>query len=576
MRPLECLEREPVASPVARLLREAPTAEVRDELERLDAVALDGALAAARAHAHGAFALREGRLDDAYRHLDEAAAGFAAAAHPEEHALSLAERWLAAIRRGPRKVVTEAIDALGALADAAGHDSQLVRVVASHYRATAMRYAGQAEGTLKELLAAFAGSDGLLPERAQVLNSLGTLYVVMGAYGAAGSVLSHAAELNHQIGDRVSEAISYGQLGSAALGQGALEDARRYLQKQEWYASLVGDNFGQARALVLLGDLAIDLGRPDDAIELGTRARIIAASVTPPLHMWVAYATRTIGRAKVEMGAEDAREELDAAQALFLRIGNQLGEALVRWDLAHLGAKSPSGEGAALWQESAAKLADLGLTSRVAHVMRDLRALVTEPARAQRLDLVIAAASQSFTHLATTQEVELVLSEPDTVALMATRRIGGQRNLGRLAAQTLATPGLQVAAIAAAAIGATQRPLPSPKSAATLLGQLPGVALWAWPVATPQQEIARDLSSLRVTLGDDSRVVLGRFPDAAIVGIPFAGELGVDVTGADLGPMIGAACLAKPASLTLLAGVAWDGEAEALARMSGLASTWSG
>src|SRR5690606_35714442 len=145
-------------------------------------------------------------------------------------------------------------------------------------------------------------------------------------YGAARSVLEHAAELNHQIGDRVSEAISYGQLGSAALAQGQLDEARRYLQKQEWFASRVGDPFGQARALVLLADLAIDLGRPDDAIELAEQARRVAAAVTPPLGMWIAYATRSIARAKVEIEDDSAARDLADARERFGKMGNQLGE----------------------------------------------------------------------------------------------------------------------------------------------------------------------------------------------------------------------------------------------------------
>lgn len=573
MRPLECLEDEPVASPVVRLLREAPPAEVRAEIERLDALELSGAAAAARRYARGAFALREGRLDEAHAELDGAASLFAEADLEEAAALSRCEAWLAAIRRGPRKVVVEAIEALAQIADD-NVERRVVWVVASHYRATAMRYSGQAEGTLQVLLEAFAASDGLLMERAQVLNSLGTLYVVLGAFGAAGSVLSHAAELNHQIGDRVSEAISYGQLGSAAMGRGELEEARRYLQRQEWFASRVGDNFGQARALVLLGDLAIDLGRPDDAVELASRARDIARSVTPPLKMWIGYATRTIGRAKVELGDKDAAAELAAAQAEFQAIGNQLGDALVNWDLAHLAAKSRGLSDRDIWHETAEKLGKLGLTSRVAQVMHDFRDLLQDEGEARRLDLAIAAASQSFAHLASAQEIELVLSKPDTVAAMATRRIGGQRNLGRLAAHSLARPGLHIAMIAAAAVGTGQRPLPAGRSAATLLAQLPGVALWSWLPEVTQQEIARDLSSLRVALGDDTRVVLGSFADAQVVAIPFAGELGVEITGVELGGHVADALRADPGSLSLLEGTAWDGEAEALARMSGFTTNW--
>src|SRR6185436_14303874 len=108
--------------------------------------------------------------------------------------------------------------------------------------------------------------------------------------------------------DAVGEAIAWGQLGSAALARGELERARRYLQKQEWFAAKVSDAFGRARALTFLADLALELGRPDDTVTLTETARSVAASVTPPLTIWIAYATRAIERARVELGQPGARE----------------------------------------------------------------------------------------------------------------------------------------------------------------------------------------------------------------------------------------------------------------------------
>ena len=48
----------------------------------------------------------------------------------------------------------------------------------------------------------------MLEERAQILNSIGTLYVIMGAFGAAQAMLEHAAELHHQNGDAVGEGLA--------------------------------------------------------------------------------------------------------------------------------------------------------------------------------------------------------------------------------------------------------------------------------------------------------------------------------------------------------------------------------
>jgi len=563
------------SSPIERLLREAAPAEVRAELARLDELELSGAEGASRSYAHGALALREGRLDEAFDACDASAGAFAEAGETEAAALARCEAWLAAIRRGPRKVFAEAIEGLEALAAKHG-DSQLVQVVATHYRGTALRYSGRAEATLGVLLEAFAVSDGLLAERAQVLNSLGTLYVVLGAYGAARSVLEHAAELNHQIGDRVSEAISYGQLGSAALALGELPEARRFLQKQEWFASRVGDAFGQSRALVLLGDLAIDLDRPDDAVDLAEQARALAGSVTPPLNMWIAYATRTIGRAKMDLGDAGALADLEAARDRFRKMGNQLGEALVTWDLARQHAARRQGAPSAReqdWYRSAWAFAGLGLTARVAQVLIDLRGLTEDRGEALALDLAIAAAGQSYAHLSARHEVQLVFTEADTLAAIATRRIAGQRNLGRIAAQCVGDKGLYLAAIAAGAIGTGARMEPRRRCDAALVGQLPGLALWAWDAAgCTLSAVVRDLSAVRVSLGDDTRVTLGHYPEARVRSTPFAGELGAELSGADLGPLMSKALADPPATLRRLAGCPWDGEAEALARMSGYRS----
>lgn len=565
MTPLEPLNSRDAS--IAKLLAAASPADVRAALDPIGATDLDDAERAAHDYARGALALREGGLDEALEALLSASTRFEALGDAEAAALCRCEHWLASIRKGPRSVYKKAIDGLEQI-EAASSGLQRVRVVAMHYRGTALRYSGQAEATLGVLLEAFAASDGLLVERAQVLNSLGTLYVVLGAHGAATAVLEHAAELNHQIGDRVSEAISYGQLGSAALAQGKLEAARTYLQKQEWFASKVGDSFGHARALTMLGDLAIDLERADDAVDFAERARTVAGSVTPPLGMWIAYATRTIGRAKLELGEPDeALVELEAARERFRKMGNQLGEALVSWDLAHRLAADDDPDNDD-WFDPAWRFASLGLSARVAQVLADVSDH-TPAGQRKAIDLAFAAAAQSYPHLASSQEVELVYSAPGTLAEIATRRIAGQRNVGRLAALVMQGEGLFVAAIAAKAIAQTSHALPTGRAAAALVAELPSLAVWVWPHSSKATEIARDLSSVRTAMGDDTRAVLTFAPEARVATVPFAGENGVRLTGVDLSPTLAQALALGDGKLERHADVPWDGEAEALARMSG-------
>jgi hypothetical protein len=277
----------------------------------------------------------------------------------------------------------------------------------------------------------------------------------------------------------------------------------------------------------------------------------------------------------IELGDAGARAELLAAREGFRKVGNQLGDALVAWDLARLEATTERADGGierARWHGAVMAFANLGLTARVAQVLADLREHAGDARALHAIEMAVAAAAQEYAHLRTAQEVELVLTEPSTLAEISTRRVAGQRNLGRLAAHTVAEPGLAVAAIAAGAISTGLRALPSRRSAAALVGQLPGVALWVWHRSVHATEVARDLSSARVALGDDTRVVLGYFPEARIVSAPLGGELGAELSGADLSPLIAQALADPPARLRRLSGMAWDGEAEALARMSGLTS----
>lgn len=574
MRPLEPLS--PV-SPIARLLRSAPTAEVSAELDRLAALTLDPLPAAALMFARGALRLREGALTQAHDELDAASAELLAEGEIEAGLLARCEVLLARIRRGPRSVYAGAIDALDSLLDTAENKAiPRVAVVALHYRGTAERLSGDALATQRTLLDAFQRSEPhegdaapLLDERAQILNSLGTLYVVLGAYGAAQALLEHAAELACRLGDAVGEAIAHGQLGAAALATGDLDRARLHLQKQEWLASRSGDVFGRTRALTFLADVALDAGRPDEAAELAELALRSAASVDPPLALWSAYATRALGRARMDIGdVAAARVRLDAARAGFTQFGNPLGQALVDWDLARLAsdeaqASGPEAAAPPDWFTPAWALGSLGLGARVAKLLADRRRT------GGVVDLALAASAQAAPHLADAQEIELIYGDPAALATIALRRSAASRNLGRLAALTIAPPGLLLAAIASAKIGGAHRALPPERSAGAALLEIPGAAVWGFPLAASIEEVGRDLAALRAALGPDARAVLVACPGARVLAPPFPGELGASLEGVDSTSLIAAACALDAGLLSLAPEVAWTPEAEARARMAG-------
>jgi len=551
---------EPLAegSPIERLILRARAPEAAAEIARLEGLALPPLQEAARTYARGALMMREGSLVPAQTDFEAASAAFLAAGEAEASEIAKAEALLARMRRGPKQAFIEAEAALADLASATA--SERVRVVALHYRGAALRLIGDAQGTQRSLLDALALAEANPGERPKILNSLGTLYVVLGAYGAAEALLEHAAELHHRRGDAVGEAIACGQLGAAALGLGNLAKARTWLQRQEWLASQVGDAFGRARALTFLADVALDLGRPDDALELADLARQVARSTTPPLAIWLAYATRAAGRAKMDLRDRTAEEELRDARARFTQIGNSLGLALTEWDLVRLSGgdvRPASGEDPSAvltWAGPAWALASLGLPARVAGLLRDhadlrdarwrerlpLEQEVARPGAAvQRAAIADAeeaffAVAQSAPHLGVPREIALVYEAPGVLGDVSSRRTAAQRNLARLGALTIAPPGLVIATIRWT--GATRfRALPPERAACAAIGALPGTTQWAWPLTTPQPDIDRDLASLQSALqsagASDVTVTLAQEPQARVVSPPFAGEVAATIEG---------------------------------------------
>ncbi|HRI69713.1 MAG TPA: tetratricopeptide repeat protein [Polyangium sp.] len=549
-------------SSIARLLKSAPAEDVRAEISRLDWLPLEPLAVASREYARGALAQREGSLDAAHANLAAAAPSFEMLGEVHAGKLAACEAILSTVRRGPRTVYKDAIASLERIAKGAG-DDLLVAVVATHYRGTAERLLGDAQATQKSLLWALERSTPFLEERAKILNSLGTLYVVMGAHGAAQSLLEHAAELHQRHGDVIGEAISYGQLGSAALALGDLERARKFLQRQEWLSSRVGDVFGQARSLIFLADVALSRGRPDDALPLAQRAKELALNAKPPLRLWVAYATRAMGRARLVMGDKGAHAELEAAAAIFADVGNPLGTALTGWDRARRDAQSeePTTQRADFFRP-AWQLAALGMSGRVSEVLRDERLSFSDEARASERS--IAAAAQGLTHLTVGQEVELLYAAPEELASIADQRTAAMRNLARLSALALAPRGLIIAAAASGSATAAIRNavLPNDRTNAVAIADIPGLVVWAWPMGTAAGQIGRDLAVLRGMLGADSRVALVRFPEARVISGPLAGEVGPRIEAPAFGSAIFAACALPGGALLVAPDIAWDQEAE--------------
>ncbi len=519
MTPLAGLAR---AEEVRAALLGGTSAELAQALARAQADAGGGAAAASSlAFARGAAALRDGRLDDAAACFEQAKVGFDQAGDREASELSSVEAAITLARRGRRESALEAERLVATLVEQGA--SAEVRARAAVARGTAFRVLGEAARAQQSFAQAITLSADVGEVRAQALNSLGTLCVVLGAFGAAETLCEHAAELCRSRRDVIGEAIAMGQLGAAAVGRGDLDAAKRYLSRQEWLASRVGDSFGRTRALVWLAEVALESGRADDAEQLAEKALASAASVTPPLSTFAAYAERVIGRARLGMGDKSGTERLERARATFAAQRLPLGEALSARDLAL--AQDPIDLPAV--RRALSELASLGLPERVAEGMAFL---------GQRPEVELALSAQSPRRLEPL-EARLVYERPESLALVAESRAAARKNLGRLSVLALSPSGLVVAMLVHEA-GASHAALAEDGSlAAALIGGLGAWCGWAWPGDLEPARIASDLARIMGRVAKP-RVALCRCPDGRVESAGFGGGLPATVSGVDVGGLV--------------------------------------
>jgi len=550
----------PRGDELSRALSGRPAREARALLEEIrgEAAAADPRSRAALSFADGAFALREGVLEVAERSFAEADAAFTATGDVESSERARIERAVALARRGKRELATEALEIATSLAD--GGATEAVRVAATIAIGTAQRVLGDAGAAQSTLAKAVLLSKDVPELKSQALNSLGTLCVVLGAYGAAEALLEHAAELARLRGDVIGEAIAMGQLGAAALGRGDPEAARRFLSRQEWLAASVGDAFGRTRALVWLAEVALDLERPDDAIEIAERARTSGQSVDPPLGTFIAYADRVAGRARLSMHDARGREALERARAAFASQRLPLGEALTARDLAL--ASRPIDRAGLL-----AALADVAGLGTLDRVLEGLLRADADPT----VTLEVASALPRRTE---PLEASLVHDDPAVLASAARPRSAARKNLGRLAVLAFEGAPLVVAAIVAGEAredgAALSEVIDSPRTRAAMIGQLGGVVVLAWSQTLPPARMAEDLAAAMTRLGPGARAAVRMRTDARVDGPGYGAALGARTRGVDVAALL-ASALAAPEGHASIASDTAASWAEAIA-LAGVAT----
>ena len=520
---------------LARRLSSRPVLEVKEKLEEIRAESPKEV--AALVFGRASLALREGRLDDAKNLFADAAEKFAALSEDEAAAFSIIEGAVARTRRGRRELAEEAEVLVTPLLSSAFEG---VRVRALLVHGGALRVLGQAAKAQAVFVEALDASRGFPETRSMVLNSLGTLSVTLGAFGAATSLCEHAAELCRLRQDVIGEAIAMGQLGAASLGKGELDAARRYLSRQEWLSRQVGDAFGQTRALVWLAEVALDDTRIDDAILLADQSIAVAESVEPKLTTFMAYANRIKGRAKLRAGDATGRDALALAEATFREQRLPLGQALSSRDLA---AFSVPVDRTGV-RDAVRTLAALGLVERV---LESLPLLDASP-------FTELALAQTMPRRLEPMEAALMVSEPTVLSDSAVDRMSARKNLGRLAVLASEPAGLLIGAARVPA-GNLATASDSLQTSFSILGQLGDFALIAWPRDLTVDLVREDLTRLAAV-----SIALTFAPLARVVAPNFGGGFGAKIADVDVVtllasvPASGAQWVGSPGPFASLAG----------------------
>ncbi len=537
MKPLEPLA---PTSTIAALLSSGTAEAIEAELAAIDARL--GASdprpereleLAALTYARAAFALREGRIETAREGFEEASRQFLARGEVEPEQVCRLDGATARARRGRRDAALEA-EAIAAPLETEGATIE-VRVRATIVRGTAFRVLGDVAHAQACFARAIVASREVPEVRSMALNSLGTLCVALGAFGAADTLCEHAAELCRVRKDTVGEAIAMGQLGAAAVGRGDLDKARKYLSRQEWLSAQIGDAFGRTRSLVWLAEAALEAGRADDAALLARRALESAHTVSPPLSTFAAYAERALGRARLAMGEARGRENIETARATFASQRLPLGEALSSRDLAL--AQAPVDRPQAL--AALGSLAGLGLPERIAEAL---------PALGASAELELAIATASGRRL-DPLEARLVYERPEVLASVAEDRSGARKNLARLAVLCLSDAGLWVAAAAVPSSESIAHLVDETQLACASIGGFAGLVLLAWPLVSSPSAVASDLERIHARASGPARFALERVEAARVTSPGFGAGLSATVEAYDPWPLAALAREAEPSTV---------------------------
>jgi predicted ATPase/class 3 adenylate cyclase len=157
---------------------------------------------------------------------------------------------------------------------------------------------------------------------ARSLLTLGRVTVAEGDHVRACSLFEEAAELATEIDDTTTLAMAHFNLGYAALSGGDFVRARNEIQAAREQFDEDADLYGTSRSLAGLGSVALQEGRPGEAVAHLRQSLVISRTLGDQDD--IVWALQLLGVATAESQSEKAARLLGAAEALRETLGVSL------------------------------------------------------------------------------------------------------------------------------------------------------------------------------------------------------------------------------------------------------------
>lgn len=204
-----------------------------------------------------------------------------------------------------------------------------------HMRRGAMEQAVEECKQGLALLAELPHDEELVRDKADLHNTLGTIYVEQGNYSLAAKAYRRSTDLRQQTGDLPGLASCYNNLAYSCWGQGDLRGASEYLQRSLEISHEIGNNNALGFVYNNLGAVSYTLGDVEQALDYYHTALSLRQRIGDSYGVAQTYSN--MGEALVsQQRYDEARQYLEQSAAVFETIQSENELAEVCWLLAKI------------------------------------------------------------------------------------------------------------------------------------------------------------------------------------------------------------------------------------------------